>query len=112
MALGEGAMPHRGRRSCQAGLGFLSVWEHVLTPRDRDLNPVLGPVVIAPSFPLYHRWQTTPSTTQHVAGSQHSPGEGFRLLDVAEVSVVGISTGEILEVVEDSTFYPRTHHCG
>jgi hypothetical protein len=25
---------------------------------------------------------------------------------------VGMSTGEILEVVEDSTFYPRTHHCG
>ena len=60
-------MPHRGRRSCQAGLWFLSVWEHVLTPRDRDLNPVLGPVVIAPSFLLYHGWQTMPSATQHVA---------------------------------------------
>jgi len=45
-------MPHRGRRSYQAGLWFLSVWEHVLTPRDRDLNPVLGPVVIAPGFLL------------------------------------------------------------
>ena len=45
-------MPHRGRRSCQAGLWFLSVWEHVLTPRGRDLNPVLGPVVIAPGFLL------------------------------------------------------------
>ena len=62
-------MPHRGRRSCQAGLWFLSVWEHVLTPRDRDLNPVLGPVVIAPNCLLYHRWQTLPSATQHVAGS-------------------------------------------
>src|SRR5262245_39868985 len=55
VALEEGAMPHRGRRSCEAGLWFLSVWEHVLTPRDRDLNPVLGPVVTTPCFLLYHR---------------------------------------------------------
>src|SRR5262249_45454395 len=34
-----GAVPHRGRRSCRAGLWFLSVWEHVLTPRVKDLNP-------------------------------------------------------------------------
>jgi hypothetical protein len=68
-------MPHRGRRSCQAGFWFLSVWEHVLTPRDRDLNPVLGPVVIAPIF-----YSTIDGRLYQ---ARYSPVADFQLLDVA-----------------------------
>ena len=32
-------MPHRGRRSCEAGWWFPGCEEHVQTPQDRDLNP-------------------------------------------------------------------------
>jgi hypothetical protein len=42
MCVSQQAVPHGGRRSCQAGSWFRGCTAHVQTPQDSDLNPGLG----------------------------------------------------------------------